>query len=52
MRSHNHLLGEVGRRGIKTGFTRASGFNLSPRCIATAAIMVGVVLGGRSAGRA
>ena len=30
MRNHNHLLGSVeGVDGIKTGFTRASGFNLS-----------------------
>ena len=29
IRNHNHLLGEVGGvDGIKTGFTRASGFNL------------------------
>src|SRR5208282_5973081 len=29
MRNHNHLLGEVGGvDGIKTGYTRASGFNL------------------------
>jgi D-alanyl-D-alanine carboxypeptidase len=39
MRNHNHLLGSIqGVDGIKTGFTRASGFNLVTSGIAADAI--------------
>lgn len=47
---HNHLLGSVnGVDGIKTGFTRASGFNLVTSVHRDGRYIVGVVLGGRSA---
>ena len=37
--NHNHLLGSVeGVDGIKTGYTRASGFNLVTTCAAAIAI--------------
>jgi D-alanyl-D-alanine carboxypeptidase len=50
IRGHNHLLGEVaGVDGIKTGFTRASGFNLITSVHRDGRFIVGVVLGGRSA---
>ncbi len=51
MRNHNHLLGEVGGvDGIKTGYTRASGFNLVTSVHRDGRYIVAVVLGGRSAG--
>ena len=51
MRNHNHLLGKVeGVDGIKTGYTRASGFNLVTSVRRGARRIVAVVLGGRSAG--
>ena len=51
MRNHNHLLGKVeGVDGIKTGFTRDSGFNLVTSVRRGARRIVAVVLGGRSAG--
>ena len=51
IRGHNHLLGEVpGVDGIKTGFTNSSGFNLLTSVHRDGRYLVGVVLGGRSAG--
>jgi D-alanyl-D-alanine carboxypeptidase len=48
---HNHLLGSVeGVDGIKTGYTRASGFNLVTNLRRGNRHLVGVVLGGRSGG--
>src|SRR6201991_4958732 len=51
IRNHNHLLGEVeGVDGIKTGYTRASGFNLVTSIRRGNRHLIGVVMGGRSAG--
>ena len=51
MRNHNHLLGKVeGVDGIKTGYTRDSGFNLVTSVKRGPRHIVAVVLGGRSAG--
>jgi D-alanyl-D-alanine carboxypeptidase len=51
MRNHNHLLGRVeGIDGIKTGYTRASGFNLVSSVRRGGRHIVAVVLGGTSAG--
>ncbi|WP_027581211.1 serine hydrolase [Bradyrhizobium sp. Ai1a-2] len=51
IRNHNHLLGKVeGIDGIKTGYTRASGFNLVSSLRRGNRHLVGVVLGGRSGG--
>jgi D-alanyl-D-alanine carboxypeptidase len=48
-RNHNKLLGRVeGVDGIKTGFTRASGFNLMTSARADGRQIVSIVLGGRS----
>jgi D-alanyl-D-alanine carboxypeptidase len=48
---HNHLLGNVeGVDGIKTGYTRASGFNLVTNLRRGNRHLVGVVMGGRSGG--
>src|SRR6516164_4717363 len=50
MRNHNHLLGVVeGVDGIKTGFTRASGFNLLTSLHREGRYLVAVVMGGPSA---
>jgi D-alanyl-D-alanine carboxypeptidase len=50
IRNHDHLLGQVeGVDGIKTGFTRASGFNLITSLHRDGRFLVGVVMGGRSA---
>jgi D-alanyl-D-alanine carboxypeptidase len=50
LRNHNHLLGAVGGvDGIKTGYTRASGFNLVTSVHRDGRYIIGVVLGGRSA---
>jgi D-alanyl-D-alanine carboxypeptidase len=47
--NHNHLLGSVeGVDGIKTGYTRASGFNLVTSVKRKNRFIVAVVLGGRS----
>ncbi|MGI9351485.1 MAG: serine hydrolase [Rhizobiaceae bacterium] len=47
--NHNKLLGRVkGVDGIKTGYTRASGFNLVSSVQANRRSIVAVVLGGRS----
>jgi D-alanyl-D-alanine carboxypeptidase len=49
MRNHNHLLGVVGGvDGIKTGYTRASGFNLVTSVHRNGRFIIAVVLGGRS----
>jgi D-alanyl-D-alanine carboxypeptidase len=51
IRNHNHLLGQVeGVDGIKTGYTRASGFNLVTSMRRGNRHLVGVVMGGRSGG--
>ena len=51
IRNHNRLLGRVeGVDGIKTGYTRASGFNLVTSMRRGNRHLVGVVLGGRSGG--
>jgi D-alanyl-D-alanine carboxypeptidase len=51
IRNHNKLLGNVeGVDGIKTGYTRASGFNLVSSMRRGNRHLVGVVLGGRSGG--
>lgn len=48
-RNHNRLLGRVeGVDGIKTGFIRASGFNLMTNAKANGRHIVVIVLGGRS----
>ncbi len=47
--NHNHLLGRVeGVDGIKTGFTRTSGFNLLTSAKLDGHHIVGVVMGGRT----
>jgi D-alanyl-D-alanine carboxypeptidase len=49
--NHNRLLGNVyGVDGIKTGFTRASGFNLVTSATADGRSIVAVVMGGRTGG--
>jgi D-alanyl-D-alanine carboxypeptidase len=49
--NHNHLIGSVaGVDGIKTGYTRASGFNLVTSMKRDGRFLLGVVLGGRSGG--
>jgi D-alanyl-D-alanine carboxypeptidase len=51
IRNHNHLLGEVeGVDGIKTGYTRSSGFNLVTSMHRGNRFLVGVVMGGHSGG--
>ena len=51
IRNHNRLLGNVeGVDGIKTGYTRASGFNLVSSMRRGHRHLIGVVLGGRSGG--
>jgi len=51
IRNHNHLLGKVdGVDGIKTGYVRASGFNLLTNIRRGNRHLVGVVMGGRSGG--
>lgn len=48
-RNHNKLLGRVeGVDGIKTGYTRASGFNLMTSARADGRHIVSIILGGRS----
>jgi D-alanyl-D-alanine carboxypeptidase len=49
-RNHNHLLGAVdGVDGIKTGYTRASGFNLVTSVRRDRRHIIAVVMGGKSA---
>src|SRR6202050_1200813 len=51
IRTHNHLLGSVeGVDGIKTGYTRSSGFNLVTSMRRGNRHLVGVAMGGRSGG--
>ncbi len=51
IRNHNRLIGRMeGVDGIKTGYTRASGFNLVSSIKRGNRFLVGVVLGGRSGG--
>ncbi|MBX9709491.1 MAG: SPOR domain-containing protein [Xanthobacteraceae bacterium] len=51
IRNHNRLLGHVeGVDGIKTGYTRSSGFNLVTSMRRGNRFLVGVVMGGRSGG--
>ena len=51
IRNHNRLLGSLeGVDGIKTGYTRASGFNLVTSMRRGNRHLVGVVMGGRSGG--
>src|SRR5262249_60191452 len=51
MRNHNHLLGQVkGVDGIKTGYTEASGYNLTSSVRRDEKHIVAVVLGGPSNG--
>ncbi|HEY8579746.1 MAG TPA: serine hydrolase [Beijerinckiaceae bacterium] len=51
IRNHNKLLGRIeGVDGIKTGYTRASGFNLLTSAKRDGRRIVAVVLGGRSGG--
>ena len=48
--NHNHLLGRVdGVDGIKTGYTRASGFNLLTSVHRGGRSLIAVVMGGRTA---
>jgi D-alanyl-D-alanine carboxypeptidase len=48
--NHNHLLGRVdGVDGIKTGYTKASGFNLLTSVHRDGRSLIAVVMGGRSA---
>jgi D-alanyl-D-alanine carboxypeptidase len=48
--NHNHLLGRIdGVDGIKTGYTRASGFNLLTSVHRDGRSLLAVVMGGRSA---
>lgn len=47
--NHNNLLGKYeGTNGIKTGYTQASGFNLTASVIREGKHLVGVVLGGKT----
>jgi D-alanyl-D-alanine carboxypeptidase len=51
IRNHNHLIGSVeGVDGIKTGYTRASGFNLVTSMHRGNRYLIGAVMGGRSGG--
>jgi D-alanyl-D-alanine carboxypeptidase len=51
IRGHNRLLGKIdGVDGIKTGYTRLSGFNLLTSVNTESRSVVAVVLGGRSGG--
>ena len=49
-RNHNHLLGQYeGADGVKTGYIRASGFNLVASSKRGDTRLIGVVLGGKTA---
>ncbi len=51
IRTHNRLLGKYpGTDGIKTGYIRASGFNLTTSVARKGKRVVGVVMGGKSGG--
>jgi len=48
--SHNHLMDRFdGMDGIKTGYIRASGFNLAASAVRNGRRLIGVVMGGESA---
>ncbi|MEP0707048.1 MAG: SPOR domain-containing protein [Parvibaculum sp.] len=50
IRNHNRLLGEYkGTTGLKTGYTNASGFNLTATVERNNKFLIGVVMGGRKA---
>ncbi|HEV2300781.1 MAG TPA: D-alanyl-D-alanine carboxypeptidase [Stellaceae bacterium] len=50
IRGHDHLLSSYpGVDGIKTGYIRASGFNLATSAVRNGHRLIGVVLGGRTA---
>jgi D-alanyl-D-alanine carboxypeptidase len=49
IRNHDHLLGQYGVDGIKTGYTRSSGFNLLTSLHQDGRHVVAVVMGGSSA---
>lgn len=50
--AHNHLLEDYeGTTGLKTGYTRASGFNLIATVERGDISLIGIVLGGRTAAR-
>jgi D-alanyl-D-alanine carboxypeptidase len=50
IRNHNHLLGKYeGVTGLKTGYTAASGFNLTTTLTRDNKSLIGVVMGGKSA---
>src|SRR5204863_2376987 len=52
IRNHNHLLGSVkGVDGIKTGYVRASGFNIVTNVNRDGRHIIAVVMGGRTASR-
>jgi len=49
LRNHNHLMEHFpGMDGIKTGYVRASGFNLAASAVRDGRRVIGVVLGGQS----
>jgi D-alanyl-D-alanine carboxypeptidase len=50
VRGHNDMLGRVrGVDGIKTGYIRASGFNLAASAVRNNHRLIGVIMGGESA---
>ena len=50
IRNHNRLLGEYrGTTGLKTGYTNASGFNLTATVERDNKFLIGVVMGGKKA---
>lgn len=50
IKGHNHLLGKYeGVTGLKTGYTAASGFNLTTTLTRDNKSLIGVVLGGKTA---
>ncbi|MES1991241.1 MAG: D-alanyl-D-alanine carboxypeptidase [Pseudomonadota bacterium] len=50
IKNHNHLLGKYeGMNGLKTGYTAASGFNLTTTVKRDGKSVIGVVLGGKTA---
>ena len=51
--NHNHLMSSFpGMDGIKTGYIRASGFNLAASAVRDGHRLIAVVMGGESAPRA
>jgi D-alanyl-D-alanine carboxypeptidase len=51
MRNHNHMMEWYpGLDGIKTGYVNASGFNLAASAVREGHRLIGVVMGGQSAG--